>query len=159
MPDQYYSEVFQYRIDTNSWAPAPSLSARRWMHSSCAVDRSIYVCGGWNESYEYYGSIERLTIMSSESGAAVDSQWQILSISTPKLIRFMMVPVSASEIIFLGGQGAVSHMGRITQLDLTDLTLKIVASGSDDELSFISSQKIFTISKSGEITTAANYGG
>ena len=40
-------EVFQYRISTNSWTSCPNLNQGRVRHSSCVVENSVFVCGGY----------------------------------------------------------------------------------------------------------------
>ena len=101
------AEVFQYRVSTDSWTIAPALNQGRQMHSSCVVDNSIYVCGGTDGQHGHLESIERLPFH-DQAGVNDEStsHWETLNIATPRFYNFLMVPITSSEILFLGGYRA-----------------------------------------------------
>ena len=49
-------------------------------------------------------SIERMRV-SDDVSFASDAllNWETLNVATPRLVDFMMVPISTNEILFLGG--------------------------------------------------------
>ena len=72
-----------------------------------------------------------------------------MNVSTPKIAKFLMVPVTSNEILFLGGSVQYGRSDEVSVLDLVNLKLKIVA--NDPDYRFISSTASFSVSKSNEI--------
>ena len=102
-------KVYQYAIGSDTWTEAAPLNRGRKNHSSCVLGDSIYVCGGINRVRKYRESIEKLTVFASaprdkSSSTCWSSSWEVLKIKTPKIKSFLMVPISVSEILFLGGE-------------------------------------------------------
>ena len=124
-------KVYQYAIGSDTWTEAAPLNRGRKNHSSCVVGDSIYICGGLNKVREYCESIEKLTVFASapsdkNSTTCWSSYWEVLNIVTPKIKSFLMVPVSMSEILFLGGERYDETICEVSALNLKEMSWKVV---------------------------------
>ena len=61
-----------------------------------------------------------------------------------------MVPITSSEILFLGGKRDYESIGEVSVLDLVDLKLKILVKNPDYR--FWCETNSFNVSKTGEIS-------
>ena len=94
------------------------------------IENSIYVCGGCNYQYKHLESLERLRV-SDVNGVAVGARWEVLDVRAPKLWNFLMVPITSSEILFLGGWRDGRAIGEVSVLDLQDLKQTVLLIGHD----------------------------
>ena len=74
--------------------------------------------------------------------------------ATPRLNSFLMVPLSSSEILFLGGGRDLQEISEVSLLNLTDLEMKVLI--EDNENGFLSRSNSYNISKAGEVTAVVN---
>ena len=62
-----------------------------------------------------------------------------------------MVPITSSEILFLGGWRDSRYLGEVSVLNLATLKRRVLINGQN--YSFVSMSNTFNISKTGEVTT------
>ena len=143
------AEVYQYRISTDTWTTAPDLNQCKSSHSSCVVENTIYVCGGYSRQFKFVDSIERINV-SEKTGILAGSHWETLNVTAPNLRFFLMVPVTSSQILFLGAQRCRDVVGEVSVLNLADLRWRIFF--CDASYCFYSWPNSYSLSKNGEVT-------
>ena len=115
------SKVFTYQISADKWSDqAPELNKERFYHSSLVLGDSIYVCGGQGtlDDDSLLNCIEKL----EDVGNITDgrARWVTLDIRTPQTMKnFLMIPIAADEILFLGGRTGAGTSPFINPVVLT----------------------------------------
>jgi len=89
-----------------------------------------------------------------EAGCATStgfSSWDVLNVAIPKLSSFLMVPISSSEILFLGGFRDGRMIGEVSVLNLADLKMKVLISDCSN-YEFLPLINAYSLSKAGIVT-------
>ena len=72
------NSAYRYNLVRDEWTNLPSLNVSRRSHSSCFVQRDLYVIGGYCvKDSQMLGSIEKLATDLPSTG------WQLLDVEIP----------------------------------------------------------------------------
>ena len=58
-----------YNVTSDNWQPAPAIKKARAGHSSCSLQKYIYIFGAWNDD-SWINNIERI-----DMGALTAGRW------------------------------------------------------------------------------------
>ena len=110
----------EYSILDDTWTSGPSLNTARAHHSSCTLERYIYVfCGQKsleNDQASYLGSIERLDARAWLTGDS-STTWELINLKSNALTENprsypLVKPIKKDLIAILGGKDAEKgHLG------------------------------------------------
>ena len=90
---------------SDKWESLPEMNLARWDHSSCILDQTLYILGGYDENDELTNSIEKLANI-DEPEPSLITEWNLIQLISSFQPRNFSVFCAWNEyeIVILGGK-------------------------------------------------------
>ena len=150
---KYFDDVFLFDTEACrkiAQPDIPRLQNARTNHSSCSTQKFAFVFGGAS-AHGFLNSLEYLDLQEIFDTGSEQNQWKLLQLNVLlPVVSALMVPVSQTELLIIGGNSNRYELGSKSGLIL-DTAHMSVKRTFDKPFGYKSQANTFCVSKSGTI--------